>query len=96
MKNQRKRISRKKPELLLDDITNSDDPEIKQYMLMAFSEERRNIGVKNIYGPAHQLKEEIKRADERALIRLAWKFKHLLSPQMQKILEAQHPRPGTI
>lgn len=93
MKNRRKKISRKKPELLLDDITNSDDPEIKQYMMMAFSEEHKRI---NFYGQEHQLKEEIKRADERALIRLAWKFKHLLSPQMQKILEAQHPRPGTI
>ena len=28
MKNQRKRISWKKPELFLDDITNSDDPEV--------------------------------------------------------------------
>ena len=93
MKNQRKRISRKKPELLLDDITNSDDPEIKPYMMMAFSEEHRSI---NFYGPEHQFKEDIKKADERALIRLAWKFKHLLSPRMQKILEAHHPRPENI
>lgn len=93
MKNRGEKISRKKPELLLDDIYNSTDPAIKQYMLMAFSEEHKRI---NFYGQERQLKEEIKRADKRALIRLAWKFKHLLSPQMQKILEAQHPRPESI
>lgn len=93
MRNQRKKISRKKPELLLDDIYNSDDPAIKQYITMAFNEEHMSI---NFYGPERQIKEEIKKADERAQIRLAWKFKHLLSPQMQKILEAQHPRPSNI
>ena len=33
---------------------------------------------------------------EHLAIYVAWKFKHLLSPQMQKILEAQHPRPENV
>jgi len=93
MKNQRKRISRKKPELLLDDITNSDDPEVNRYMKTAFKEENGKV---DFSLPEAQIQREVANAQERALIRLAWKFKHLLSPQMQKILEAQHPRPDNI
>ncbi len=93
MKNQRKRISRKKPELFLDDITNSDDPEVNRYMKTAFKEENGKV---NFSLPEAPIQREVANAQERALIRLAWKFKHLLSPQMQKILEAQHPRPENI
>lgn len=39
------------------------------------------------------LKEASETAHERALIRVAWKFKHLLSPRMQEILEAECPQP---
>ena len=93
MKNQRKRISRKNPELLLDDITNSDDPEVNRYMKTAFKEENGKV---DFSLPEAQIQREVANAQERALIRLAWKFKHLLSPQMQKILEAQHPRPESV
>ena len=93
MKNQRKRISRKNPELLLDDITNSDDPEVNRYMKTAFKEENGKV---DFSLPEAQIQREVANAQERALIRLAWKFKHLLSPRMQKILEAQHPRPENI
>lgn len=93
MKNQRKRISRKNPELLLDDITNSDDPEVNRYMKTAFKEENGKV---DFSLPEAQIQREVANAQERALIRLAWKFKHLLSPQMQKILEAQHPRPENV
>ena len=75
MRNQRNRISRKKPELLLDDIYNSDDPAITEYQSKKLA-----AGV-NV---------------EHLAIYVAWKFKHLLSPQMQKILEAQHPRPENV
>ena len=93
MKNQRKRISRKNPELLLDDITNSDDPEVNRYMKTAFNEENGKV---DFSLPEAQIQREVANAQERALIRLAWKFKHLLSPRMQKILEAHHPRPENI
>ena len=93
MKNQRKRISRKNPELLLDDITNSDDPEVNRYMKTAFNEENGKV---DFSLPEAQIQREVANAQERALIRLAWKFKHLLSPQMQKILEAQHPMPENV
>ena len=93
MKNQRKRISRKNPELLLDDITNSDDPEVNRYMKTAFKEENGKV---DFSLPEAQIQREVANAQERALIRLAWKFKHLLSPRMQEILEAQHPRPENI
>ena len=93
MKNQRKRISRKNPELLLADITNSDDPEVNRYMKTAFKEENGKV---DFSLPEAQIQREVANAQERALIRLAWKFKHLLSPQMQKILEAQHPRPENV
>lgn len=93
MKNQRKRISRKKHELFLDDITNSDDPKVKRYMNTAFKEENGKV---DFSLPEAQIQREVANAQERVLIRLAWKFKHLLSPQMQKILEAQHPRPENI
>ena len=63
------------PELLLDDIYNSDDPTIKKYMNQKIQE---GVDV------------------ERIPIYLAWKFKHFLSPRMQEILEAQHPRPDNI
>ncbi|MBS6828336.1 MAG: hypothetical protein KH208_00440 [Desulfovibrio sp.] len=93
MKNQRKRISRKKPELFLDDITNSDNQEVNRYMKTAFNEENGKV---DFSLPEAQIQREVANAQERALIRLAWKFKHLLSPQMQKILEAQHPRPESV
>ena len=93
MKNQRKRISRMKPELLLDDITNSDDPEVNRYMKTAFKEENGKV---DFSLPEAQIQREVANAQERALIRLAWKFKHLLSPRMQEILEAQHPRPENV
>lgn len=93
MKNQRKRISRKKPELFLDDITNSDNQEVNRYMKTAFNEENGKV---DFSLPEAQIQREVANAQERALIRLAWKFKHLLSPQMQKILEAQHPRPENV
>ncbi|MGE9985617.1 hypothetical protein [Desulfovibrio sp. SGI.169] len=93
MKNQRKKISRQKPELLLDDILNSDDPEVDRYMKTAFKEENGKV---DFSLPEEQLGGELDNAQERALIRLAWKFKHLLSLRMQKILEAQHPRPDNV
>ena len=93
MKNQRKRISRKKPELFLDNIYDSDDPEVDRYLNTALKEENEKV---DFSLPAEQARIEVRNADERALIRLAWKFKHLLSPRMQKILEAQHPRPESI
>ena len=93
MRNQRKRISRKKSELLLDDIYNSDDPEVKRYMNTALKEENEKV---DLSLPEAQIRRELDNAQERALTRLAWKFKHLLSPRMQKILEAQHPRPDNI
>lgn len=37
------------------------------------------------------LEEEMDKAQERALIRTAQKFQHLLSPQMQQALAAQYP-----
>ena len=85
MKNQRKRISRKKPELFLDDITNSDDPAVKEYM---------NKGLREL--SRCETEAAFDDVREKLLINIAWKFKHLLSPQMQKILEAQHPRPENI
>lgn len=93
MKNQRKKISRQKTELLLDDIINSDDPGVGRYMKMALKEENGKV---DFSLPEEQLRGELDNAQERALIRLAWKFKHLLSPRMQKILEAQHPRPDNV
>ena len=79
--------------MLLDDITNSDDPEVNRYMKTAFKEENGKV---DFSLPEAQIQREVANAQERALIRLAWKFKHLLSPQMQKILEAQHPRPENV
>ena len=93
MKNQRKRISRKKPELFLDNIYDSDDPEVDRYLNTALKEENEKV---DFSLPAEQARIEVRNADERALIRLAWKFKHLLSPRMQKILEVQRPRPENI
>lgn len=93
MKNQRKRISRKKPELFLDDITNSDDQEVNRYMKTAFNEENGKV---DFSLPEAQIEREVANAQERALIRLAWKFKHLLSPRMQEFLEAQYPRPENV
>lgn len=37
------------------------------------------------------MEEEMDKAQERALIRVAQKFRHLLSPQMQQALAAQYP-----
>lgn len=37
------------------------------------------------------MKEEMDKAQERALVRVAQKFRHLLSPQMQQTLAAQYP-----
>lgn len=85
MKNQRKRISRKKPELLLDDIFNSDDPAVEEYM---------NKGLTELVGCETEAAFDDVR--KKLLINVAWKFKHLLSPRMQEILEAQHPRPENI
>ena len=63
------------PELLLDDIYNSDDPAIEEYLFKKLDE-----GVDVEHVPTY----------------VALKFKHLLSPRMQAILEAQHPRPDNI
>lgn len=63
------------PELLLDDIYDSDDPAINEYLSQKLGE-----GVNF----------------EHLAIYVAWKFKYLLSPQMQKILEAQYPRPDNV
>ena len=93
MKNQRKRISRKKPELFLDDIYDSDDPEVDRYLNTALKEESEKVDFSLTEA---QIRRELDNAQERALTRLAWKSKHLLSPRMQKILEAQHPRPENI
>ena len=93
MRNQRKRISRKKPELFLDDIYDSDDPEVDRYLNTALKEESEKVDFSLTEA---QIRRELDNAQERALTRLAWKFKHLLSPRMQKILEAQHPRPDNI
>lgn len=59
-------------ELLLDDIYESKDPAVKQYVFQI-------------------LDEEMDKAHERAAIRVAQKFKHLLSPQMQQALATQYP-----
>lgn len=93
MRNQRKRISRKKPELFLDDIYDSDDPEVDRYLNTALKEESEKVDFSLTEA---QIRREFDNAQERVVIRLAWKFKHLLSPRMQKILEAQHPRPDNI
>ncbi|WP_241159589.1 hypothetical protein [Desulfovibrio sp. ZJ200] len=37
------------------------------------------------------MEEEMDKAQERALVRVAQKFRHLLSPQMQQTLAAQYP-----
>lgn len=93
MKNQRKRISRKKPELFLDDIYDSDDPEVDRYLNTALKEESEKVDFSLTEA---QIRRELDSAQERALTRLAWKFKHLLSHRMQKILEVQRPRPENI
>lgn len=55
-------------DLLLDDIYNSPDPAIKEYLSTVFY-------------------EEAELANERALLRVATKFRHMLSPQIQKVLD---------
>ncbi|MGE9986702.1 hypothetical protein [Desulfovibrio sp. SGI.169] len=37
------------------------------------------------------MEEEMDKAQERAVVRVAQKFRHLLSPQMQQTLAAQYP-----
>lgn len=37
------------------------------------------------------LDEELDKAHERAALRVAQKFRHLLSPQVQQVLAAEHP-----
>ena len=93
MRNKRKRISRKKPELFLDDIYDSGDPEVDRYMITAFKEENKKV---DLSLPEAQIRREFDNAQKRVVTRLAWKFKHLLSPRMQKILEVQRPRPDNI
>lgn len=89
MKNQRKRIgrriSRKNLELYLDDIYNSDDPAVKEYMDNGLRELTRC-----------ETEAAFDSVRQKLLINVAWKFKHLLSPRMQAILEAKHPRPESI
>lgn len=71
--------------LLLDDILNANDPEIKQFMVNAMKEEMSKI--------SNNAPEEGAEAMERATIRVAWHFKDKLTPQMQQILVEQHPAP---
>ena len=93
MKNQRKRISRKPSRLFLDAIYDPNYPEVNRYMKTALKEENGKV---DFSLPEEQIRREMDKAQERVVIRIAWKFKHLLSPRMQKILEAQHPRPENI
>lgn len=67
-----KRHQRNKDTLLLDDIYNSSDPTVRDFITQT-------------------LIEEMDKAQKRAIIRTAWKFQHLLSPQMQQVLAAQYP-----
>lgn len=74
---------KKQSDLLLDDIYNSPDPGVKEYIRKALNEEFNEENPHDGYF-------------ERGIIRVAWKFKHLLSPQMQEILEAKYPRPNNV
>lgn len=67
-----KRHRNEEQRLLLDDICDSKDPAVRDFM-------------------TRTLIEEMDKAQKRALIRTAYKFKHMLSPQMQQRLVAQYP-----
>lgn len=62
-------------DLELDDLYESDDPEVQE-ALVEF------------------MQEEMAAAQERATIRLAFKFRHLLPPVMQARLDRQYPAHG--
>lgn len=64
--------SHEKRRLILDDIYESENPEVEQ-ALSELLQDSRAI------------------ARERALVRLAWRFKHLLSARMQETLEVHYP-----
>lgn len=76
--------------LILDDILNSNAPEIKQFMANAMKEEMSQI---NPNAPEEEINKAIGEANERILVRMGWRFKDKLSPRMQRILEEQYPNP---
>lgn len=69
------------------------------------SQEKRELILDDLYGADDPevertfyafLGEAEETAHERALVRVAWEFKHLLSPRMREVLEAQYPQPESV
>lgn len=69
------------------------------------SQEKRELILDDLYGADDPevertfyafLGEAEETAHERALVRVAWEFKHLLSPRMRKVLEVQYPQPESV
>lgn len=79
--------------LELEDILNSDDPEIKQFMVNAIKEEISKVNLNASKDRIEAMEKATDEAIERGTMRTAWHFKDKLTPQIQRILEEQYPDP---
>lgn len=79
--------------LILDDILNTADPEMKRFMASAIKEEVSKVITGTPKEGVEAIEQGAAEATERATIRMAWRFKDKLSPRMQRILEEQYPDP---
>lgn len=76
---------------IIEDPNDLDEPEEENWLHMnaILSNKRHAKAVKRSLNKF--MHEEVGAAHERAIIRLAYKFKFLLSPHQQKILTTQYP-----